>query len=712
MTKAEAKFWRSEMAMLDKLYRARMEGWQRLVDAYDLKFKDKIRDLKKTEYVKISEFLPLLRQLVATVAMNYPKLFFQVLDDEGEDGGTEEILERATSALFEITKAKNHVHQAIVDVAFCGVAWIRTDFNPVGADIIAPWTANDEMEEDLVSFSRCPPGYVHLDPMCPPHMLGHARYIREKLWIPLKSLKDDDSIKNKNQLKPTSVGASDYDSLGFGEPTMDRSATEELTAMREAVENGEFVLCDRIHDRMNRKLIMFAPGVEEAICEKPHPFMKRVFPQRIDFLGQPMFDPETADPMLDLESKGADGEPGQPGVGWLVQHGFSFTCLRFDMHPTGFYPRPMFEYVEDLQNVIVESMSRKAALMKRWSRQGLVNQAEIDANTKGIEVIDAIRRGEDGEWHAVADINNFGKLEIPEIPQAQSDLEDRARVYIERITQTNELKRQPQADPLTATEAALIGAAASVNAEWLEACVSGAYVGLARNGLTVMGDPRYTPENFRVNVAPDGEKRLSRALQSADFLWNYRISVQAGSMQPLFEQMQQERLLGFYDRAVQSPNFDRRELDKMLAAASDIGDPEKLMVSDTNPEAMRAAQLENDRMISQMQDPGVLPEQDHKAHAQIHQQYRAHPTYQQLMRAAQTMTADGQPGNPASAQMAQMIDAIMQNHMQAHAQAEQQQQQGATGQGRQAAPGADSLINQVRANAQYTSQSASRERVL
>jgi len=59
----------------------------------------------------------------------------------------------------------------------------------------------------------------------------------------------------------------------------------------------------------------------------------------------------------------------------------------------------------------------------------------------------------------------------------------------------------------------------------VEAAVSNAYVGLTRNANTIKGATRFTPERFIVNVAPDGQQKVSCILTNADFLWNYRIRV-------------------------------------------------------------------------------------------------------------------------------------------------------------------------------------------
>ena len=94
--------------------------------------------------------------------------------------------------------------------------------------------------------------------------------------------------------------------------------------------------------------------------------------------------------------------------------------------------------------------------------------------------------------------------------------------------------------------------------------------------------------------------------------------------------MEQKKTLEFYDRAINSPNFERLELDKMLAATFNIPNVSKVMVKQIDEEATRAAQLENDRMISQMQDPGITPKQNHKVHMETHGQYQQNQQYQQL----------------------------------------------------------------------------------
>ena len=79
---------------------------------------------------------------------------------------------------MQLAKVKDHVHQAISNALFCGVGWLRLDFNPSGDSMVAPYVTNDDIAEDMVSVCRVAPGFVHVDPTTAPHRLGTARYIR------------------------------------------------------------------------------------------------------------------------------------------------------------------------------------------------------------------------------------------------------------------------------------------------------------------------------------------------------------------------------------------------------------------------------------------------------------------------------------------------------------------------------------------------------
>lgn len=669
-----------------------MKDAQKLIDLHDLKFHDQIRDLAVDDLVKISRFYPLVRQIIASTAFNYPKLFFAVEEEEGSQITT--VLERASEKLLNLMDAKPQVHQAIFDALFFGVGWLRIDYNPPGDDMIPPYVTNDAMHEDLTAVTRVPPGFVYLDPMTPPHKMGDARYIRERMWVPLEALKDDPNVKNKSQIKATSPGK--IEELGFGEVMGNQTESPEAQAVRASVENGDFVLVDRVHDRRNRRLIMFADGVDEEIQDIPHPFRKVSFPVMQDLFGNTMTD-EMGQPMLDLTDE-------QDAPGWLVEDGFPFVPVKFDLNASSFYPKAHLKYVEDIQNGIVESMSRQANLLKRTARQGVVNKQETLQNP---DLLDNLRKGVDGQWHDVEDISNFKELVYGDVPSDQLRYEDRLLHYEEEITRVTDL--ESQGTPRTATEAALLGAQVSTNREWMIAKVADVFVAVVRNCFQILGDPRYTPENFAVNVAPNGQAPLMEALRGADFLWEYRISVQAGSTQPLFEQLQNDKFLAFWDRASQRPNFDQRELDRMLAGSVDMVDMEKVMQTDINPEAQRAAQLENQRMISQMQDPGVVQGQDHRAHIKAHQEFQNDPSFQQLIQQAQQTNMSLQPVNPQIVHRVQQISQMVQQHIAMHEQALQQEAQQFTGGGRAQENPQLGIESAVRAGGQNVANAAAME---
>jgi len=693
MNKQQLVFWKSEREMLDRLYRDRMRDWQRLTDLYDLKFDQRIRDLEPQDLVRISRFYPIVRQIVSTIAFRYPKQFFIIEDEEGDD--VAELLERASAAFMTLANVKDHVHQAIFDALFCGVGWLRLDFNPPGDSMVAPYVTNDDMAEDMVSVSRVAPGFVHVDPTCAPHRLGTARYIRERMWVPLKFLKDDPEIQQKKQLKATSVGSDDE--LAFGEVMGVQTDTEEMQALKESVDNGDFVLVDRIHDRINRKLIMFADGVDEPILEKAHPFIKMSFPQRINSIGEMIFEEDETgqltEPVLDLEA-------GEPAAGFLVENGFPFVPIKFDMNASSYYPLPQMAYLEDIQNGIIEQVSRRADILKRTARQGVVNESEALANP---DLLERLRKGRDGEFQTMQDIGGIKQLDFASVP---ADLYRHEQSLLAYENQIAAVQPPTAGEADSATEAAVVAAAAQLNGNWMESKVAQAYELVVRNAFQIMGDPRYTPENFAVNVAPDGESMMVRALRNSDFLWNYRIHTRVGSTQPLFEQLEQDRFLAFYDRAANRPNFDQMELDKAMAAAFDIVDVEKLLVSDNNVEAQRAAQLENDRFVQGV-ETDVLEGQDHNTHAEIHTTYREHPIYQQLMQGAQMVGPTGQPLNMQAAQQMQQIDQMVIAHVQAHQEmlaAEEQSAAGRPSGGGGGSVGAEDLIGQVQSNAQKTAQ--------
>jgi hypothetical protein len=413
--------------------------------------------------------------------------------------------------------------------------------------------------------------------------------------------------------------------------------------------------------------------------------------------------------MLDLEN-------GQDGVGWLVENGFGFIPIKFDLTGSSFWPKPQMKYLEPMQNGVVESMSRKAASLKRQARQGLVRRSEAESNT---QLVPSLQRGQDGEYQIVEDPDSaVRQLDYMSIPGDQDYYEQSLMFYAQQIASVNELGEGGGSAGRTATEAALIGAAAASNRTWMEAPVENFFSNSVRNAFQIMASPIYQPESFTINVSPEGHQRVSRALRNADFLWTYRISVQAGSMQPLFEQLQQEKALDFFSRGYGLPELDNVEMVKMLVSSFDIIDPQKVLRDDQNVEAQQAARLETEMMMSQQTDPGVYPGQDHQAHMEIHSQYQEHPRYIEMMQREQQFSASAAamqqggafpqmqqpPGGDQSAAMRQQIDQLINQHIQTHQQQMQQEEDYVgTPPSSDAGGIADTLQGVVASNAQRTS---------
>jgi hypothetical protein len=693
MKPQEAKLWQTRFATLDTLYRGRMKKWQALLNIYDLDFEKRIRDLTPKQLVRVSIFYPRVRQIIAAIAYNYPKLFFTI---EDEDATTDqgEVLERAASAFLRIARTRETAWQVIFDALFCSVGWADMDFNrsddalndPNAKSNLTGANAVDHPDQlDLVNVTRRPPGHIHVDPLCSPESIRFASYIRERKWIRTEWLMNDPRTKEhlKKEIKATGTEANDE--LAMGEMSRpDTDEADELQAKKEMLTAGDFTLCDIVHDKTNRMRHLFCSGIEQPVQEEDHPYSRRVFEQRTDGLGSLLFEEDERTPLLDLDKSA-------PAPGWLVTDGFSLKPMRFDLHGSSFYPEAHMEYLKDLQYVVVESMSRQSILLKRTSRQGVINRAEV---TKRPGIVKEIQDGVDNQYHVLEDVNSIKTLDQPVIPVEQMQLEDRAMGHVDQISSVSDFSG-PSGPVRSATADSLEAAANNVNKEWMDTHVGGWYEDVTRDGLTIMSDPRYKPERFELNVSPQGAEKVVRALTGADFMWNYKIETKAGSMSPLVEQLEQREYRQFYDLAIQSPNFDRMELDK------------KYLRDDINEDARQAAALVLDRVMTQIElgiEGLVVEGLDHQAHIETYSSYQQHPVYQQL---SQQANGPFESAQFARQQIAQ-IDQAMQQLMQQHQQLQEGEEVGASASGGSAGAGniqspADVLQSQVQSNAQNIS---------
>jgi hypothetical protein len=363
----------------------------------------------------------------------------------------------------------------------------------------------------------------------------------------------------------------------------------------------------------------------------------------------------------------------------------------------------ILRYIEDIQNAIIEQVSRISDMLKRTSRMTAIRSSELENNP---EIGEILRTGRDGEFIGVEDLSSIRELNWGSVP---GDVYNYFQMMMGMEQEIAALAPQKPGDSETATEASIVAAASQINGNWMEAAVNEFYENIVRNAFQIMGDPRYTPENFVENISPEGDQRVVRALTTSDFLYNYRIETKVGSTQPLYAQLERDRTMAFVGWASNRPNYDQMEIDKLAAEANGIQDVDKVLVDQDNVEAQRAAQYENDRVMVG-QGIEVLPQQDHTAHMEVHNMYREHPQYIQLMQQAQSVDMVGNPANPQAGQQIQTIDQAMGQHVMQHQQAMEQEQQGETtlGGGAEAVQVSQTqpdLISQVQSNAQRTADS-------
>jgi hypothetical protein len=673
-------YWRGEIRNCQDLMRKRRQVWSRLQDAYDLKFKSKLGGLQEHEVVKMSRFYPLTRQILASIAFNYPRVFIRVDEDGQEEAG--DLLERAGNQALRMMNAKREIQQALFDALFCTVGWLKYGVNPPGDESVPPYVANDALEEDFPYVLRVAPENILLDPLTPPHNLGMARYVIEQMWVPMEYVEADKrwDAKARKELKPYRPDMGKDSILQSTEPA--RDGDEEQEAFKKALEAGQMVLLYEIHDRLHRRRITLAEGLDQPLEDIEHPF-GRVIPDILTGIN--------GEPLLDIEGREIPTGDYIPQPGYIVQGGFPYWGIKFDHHGKSFYPQPPMQYVEDLQNVIVESMSRRVDVQKRFRRVGLVSNAELQADP---DLKTKIGRASDGELVGVQDVNgSVRELTWGNVPQDQINVEMQAREYEEQTLHVSELERGGGGGD-TATEASLRAAAGSVNREWLQSIVGTAYEITLRNVLQICGDARYTPENWVMNVAGEDQEAFSRALEQADFLFSYSIEVEAGSMQPLIEELDKAQAIELFNALKNDPDIDQLELKKMLLRSGRVKDIEKLLSDQVKQEAIRAAQLENQHIMLRGQDPGVLPGQDHQVHEQYHAQAAADPAFQQL--APLQQQAAGQ---------------LIQQHIAQHQQARQRlmgSAKPAVGRGRMSGQ-PRGIIGRVQSNAQKTADTVSAE---
>ncbi len=685
MKQDQINFWRKSIDNGITYMRPKHKLWHKLLGMYKNEFE--VAGLDKDQVVRISRFYPLTRQIISSIAFNYPTVFMRVDNPNREFQA--QILERVANAALETMGVKEEMHQAIFDALYCSLGWLKFDYNAPGDDIMAPYVVNDSLQDDMVAVRRVSPFNIMVDPLCPPHKLGHARYIIEKMLVPLEFVRNDDRFVNRRQIQAITNREDETDSLYEIQDTNYTDSDEE-NATTQAKELGEFALLYEVHDRVHRKRIVFADGVEQPIEDIPHPFLEQ------EPVMQP--DPFTGEMMM-------TGEFEQTGS-YLVQGGFPYHALKFDLSEESLYGLPMMSYVEDEQKAIVESVSRRVDLLKRYPRLILGQRSEREENAN---IGDQITRARDGSIIWCNDVNNgFREMQMGSPPPDQLGIEADMRQYEEQVLQVSQMA-MGGGPRRTATEASLIASFGTQNREWLSAEVGKAYEAIVANTFRIMADPRYTPENFIVNVSEGENDPVYQAVTSDLFKVRFKVEVETQSMRPLFEQLEREDTLALANYMFQMPEVDRTEVIKLVMRAFRVPDMDKFIKGSADQEAVRAAQLENQFFAARQQDPGVLPEQDHQVHLQTHQQAQQDPAVTQYLQQAMQV-------NP---QAIQIFQQLMQRHIQQHQQYLQGEAQGRAPQSQQSEKTipsvrdasnvqaqAQNIQSVVRSNAQRVGQAA------
>ena len=651
--------------------RDRHKTWRRLLKTYDLDFD--VPGLSEDKIVKISRMYPLARQIIASVSFNYPHVYFKV--DEPQREFASEILERVANAALEQMDAKSEVQQCIFDALFCSVGWLKFGYNPPGdKDIEAPYVVNDSMENDFPYCQRISPFNIYLDPLTPPHKLSHARFIIEKMLVPLEFVKEDTRFVNRSKIEPMSDDAAGG---GMMQDFEDAAHSDEADALTASKERGKMVCLYEVHDRIHKKRITFADGVKEPIEEVDHPMLA------MEAVTQP--DPFTGEPLMTGEF--------EPSGGYLVDGGFPYYAMKFDQTERSFYGQPPMAYVEDTQSLIVESVSRRADLLKRFQRIVLASRREREANQ---DLGDTLEEGRDGEIIWVEDPATAMKgVDFGSIPPDQIGLENTAAAYKEQSLNVSQLA-MGGGPKVTATQASLQASFSQINREWMQLRVADCYRTIVRNSLRMMADPRYTPENFLINVAQNEADPVFEAVDANLLRVRFKVDIQAGSMQPFTEQLEREDALQLFNFTIGLPEINRMEAIKGLLKAFRVQDPDKYLGQTQNADAIKAANLENIAYLLAGGDPGVTPEEDHQIHIQTHQTLQQLPQFQQMLPAQQ-----------------QQVLQVAQTHMAQHQQYLEQMAQGGAPQaagadGGQASEGDGGIISLVRSQAQEMSQAVQR----
>ena len=675
MEKKERDLWKGRIESSKKYMEKRHDLWKELHSEYNLNFS--IPGIEDEHVVKMSRMYPLVRQIIASIAFHYPHIFIAARplaeNNRKEVTTASDIMERSANAAIQTMDVKSELHQSLFDSLFCGVGWIKMGFNPEGDDAVPPYVANDAFAEDFPYVMRVNPFNVFVDPLCPPHKLAYASYIIERMWVPLEFLKEDSRYNEKvvAKIKSGTEAPEDDDLLDISAD----SGPDEQKAIQDSRSDGDMVLLYEIHDRLHRKIITFAEGVEEPIEDDDHPFRKAQSLQTED--------PTTGNQVTTGFS---------PTRGFLMKGGFSYIPIKFDTDGSSFYPLPPMAFIQDLQKVVIESVSRRLDQLQRFKRLVWMSKTELEQNkTLRTELKDA----QDGDVVGLIDLNSVREANWGSTSNDQLGIESDARQYEENSLHVADLAAS--SGRKTATESALLAGQSSINREWMQEKVSTVYSTVIKNCFSMFRDERYMPRQHIIELAEEEERETyALVLTSEDFKWEFDITIDAQSMQPMIQEIQRDDTILLFDRLNGNPLVDQTEIVKDLMRAFRVRNPERKLAGMDAVDSRRLAEIENAVFILQGQDPGLVEGMDHAIHAEVHnvENIQQMQEFQQL-----------------EPQMQQQVTELAQSHTEQHLGAMAGE---AIGSQTGSQPGVDGRLlqgeagvqSQVRSNAQNIQQAA------
>ena len=663
----EREYWRKTIDRVQRVMEPRHRSWEKLLASYELKMD--IPGLEKDEIIHVSRMYPLVRQIISSVAFHYPEVFVNAKPNAervvGELDAISTVMERAANNALDIMNAKAEIHQAMFDALFCGVGWIKMGYNPPGDDSMPPYVTNDAFKDDFPCVMRVRPFNVFVDPKCPPQNLVYAEYIIEPIEFPYDILKSDSRYKIPRDFTGSSeyTSATDTALLNYGDEYDADNVDEHVQG---AKAERDMVVLYEIHDRLNRRLITFLDGHEKEIHAEDHHFIKT----------KPIYQGET---LVGLEES----------PGFIMSKGFQYIPVKFDTVEGSYFPEPPMKYVEDLQNIIVESMSRRVDVLRRFPRVVWANEAEIQRNPN---LVDNVRDAKDGDVIGLHDIASIREASWGNLPSDQLGIENDARGYEEQSLHVSDLAGGSEGRK-TATESALIASQGSLNRQWMQSKVADVYTTIVGNLFHMFQDIRYIPRSFMLNVAKDPAGMEYKILTSEDFNFDFMLDLDAGSMHPLVEELEQENSILLYDRLIGNPMIDQVEVTRDLIKSFRKRTTDKLFKG-ADADLNTLIQLELSMML-QGQMPPVEEGMDHMAHME-----QQNPDIVMGLPQLQQMLPQQQ----------QQILQIVQQHMAMHEQAMQATTSAPASGGSQPAVDGrlieNDITSQVRSNAQKTQQAA------